>query len=81
MSNLSYCVWFRNNRITAEGAVYLSKGLSVNTSLQILKVSHRFLTFAIINKQFVVLHKQLRPQVSDFCGKDWAGVLKQCRIV
>ena len=29
---------FRNNRITAEGAVYLAKGLMVNTCLQVLKV-------------------------------------------
>ena len=33
-----YFCMFRNNRITAEGAVYLAKGLMVNTSLQILKV-------------------------------------------
>ena len=37
---LSSCFIFpRNNRITAEGAVHLSKGLMLNTALRVLKVS------------------------------------------
>ena len=30
---------FRNNRLTPEGAVVIGKGLSLNESLQVLKVS------------------------------------------
>ena len=37
---MNICV-SRNNRITAEGAVYLAKGLMVNTCLQVLKVRNK----------------------------------------
>ena len=43
-NDFSVCLCiFRNNRITAEGAVYLAKGLMVNTCLQVLKVGIYFL--------------------------------------
>ena len=50
LTSLSFCL-FRNNRITAEGAVYLSKGLSINTSLQVLKVGQKCVLIPLIVKQ------------------------------
>ena len=37
---ICHCFVFRNNRLTAEGAVVIGKGLSLNESLQVLKVSY-----------------------------------------
>ena len=48
LNAIVYVCMFRNNRITAEGAVYLAKGLMVNISLQILKVGQNSAPFCCI---------------------------------